>query len=128
MISIIFSYLMASLFAVAAVIFVLLALGLPFGEFAMGGRYKVIPKPLRITCIACVLIQIFAIFIILQVGSIVPIVFTIKTLKTICLILAAFLTVNFIMNMFSGSKKEKYIAGPLSVIAAIYFWIMTFRL
>jgi hypothetical protein len=37
-------------FGLATIMYILLALGLPFGEFAMGGKYKKMPPKLRIAC------------------------------------------------------------------------------
>jgi len=53
------SFIVAILFVSIAVFQVLLSLGFPLGEFAMGGYYKVLPKKLRIASAANALILLF---------------------------------------------------------------------
>lgn len=113
----------AVVFAVVAVITVLVACGLPLGEFTMGGKHKVLPKQLRITAVVSFIIQVFAIIIILQAGGVLTLWFSDKVTKYVCIFFAAYLSLNTIMNLLSRSKKEKYFATPLSLIAAICFWI-----
>ena len=60
-------------FLAVAILYVLLALGLPYGEFAMGGKYKIMPKQMRVSCLISVFIQLVAIMFILQVGHIISI-------------------------------------------------------
>lgn len=117
----------AVIFGIATIIYMLLALGLPLGEFAMGGKYKVMPPQMRIACAGSVLVQLFAIVIILQTGGMIPLIFSIKVTKGICFFFAAYLSINSIMNVLSNSKKEKYFVTPLSVLAAICFWITAFN-
>lgn len=114
------------LFCVPIVIYVLLALGFPLGELALGGKYKVMPPQLRIVCAALVLVELFAIMIILQIGGIIPLLFSMKATKMICFFFAAYLSLNTIMCMFSYSKKEKYISAPLAALSAMCCWILGF--
>lgn len=121
------SILGALVFGIATIIYILLALGFPLGEFALGGKYKVMPIQFRIVCAISVLIQLFAIVIILQTGGIIPLLFSLKATKMICFFFAAYLSLNSIMNALSNSEKEKFIVTPLSVIAAVCFWITAFN-
>ena len=123
-----FSILGAVLFGVIAIMTVLVACGLPLGEFTMGGQHKILPKKFRITAVISVAIQIFAMIIILQAGGLLPLWFSFKITKYICFFFAAYLSLNTIMNMISKSKKEKYVMTPLSLIAAICFWITAFQM
>lgn len=118
-----FSILGTILFLVIVVMTVLVACGLPLGEFTMGGQHRVLPKKFRIMAIVSVVIQIFAIIIVLQAGSFIPIWFSYKTTKYICFFFAAYLFLNTIMNLSSKSKKEKYVMTPISFIAALSFLI-----
>lgn len=113
----------AFLFAIVAVMTILVACGAPLGEFTMGGKYKVLPKELRIMAIVSFFIQLFAIIIILQTGGFLTLWFSEKVTKYICIFFAVYLSLNTIANFFSKSKKEKYFATPLSIVAAICFWI-----
>ncbi len=110
-------------FGFATIIYVMLALGFPLGEFAMGGKYKVMPTHLRVACGVSVFVQLFAIIVILQAGGILPLFFSFKLTRGISFFFAAYLSLNSIMNASSTSKKERYVVTPISVIAAICFWI-----
>jgi len=123
-----FSIIGAVLFGIIATMTVLVACGLPLGEFTMGGQHKILPKKLRVAAVISLVIQIFAMLIILQAGGFIPLFFSIKLTKYICFFFAAYLSLNTIMNMISKSKKEKYVMTPISLIAAICFWITAFQM
>jgi hypothetical protein len=118
----------AFLFAIVAAMTVLAACGMPLGEFTMGGKYKVLPRQFRFIAVISFIIQIFAIIIILQAGGILTLWFSEKSTKYICLFFALYLSLNTVMNFLSNSKKEKLFATPLSIVAAICFWITAFKL
>ena len=122
------SILGAVLFGVIAIMTVLVACGLPLGEFTMGGQHKILPKKLRVAAVISVAIQIFAMIIILQAGSFISFWFSFKVTKYICFFFAAYLSLNTIMNMISKSRKEKYVMTPLSLIVGICFWITAFQM
>lgn len=123
-----FSIVGAIIFGLIAVMTVLVACGLPLGEFTMGGQHKILPKKFRLAAVISLAIQIFAIIIILQAGGLLPLWFSLKITKYICFFFAAYLSLNTIMNMISRSRKEKYVMTPLSLIAAICFWVTAFQL
>lgn len=118
----------AVLFLVIAVMTVLVACGLPLGEFTMGGQHKVLLKQFRIMAVVSLFIQLFAVVIILQAGGFIPLWFSLKVTKYICFAFAAYLSLNTLMNLFSKSKKERYVMTPLSLAAAICFWISAFQM
>jgi len=117
------SILGAALFTIVAVMTILVAFGAPLGEFTMGGKHKILPKKYRIMAILSFLIQLFAIVIILQAGGILMLWFSQKITKYICVFFAVYLFINTIANFLSSSKKEKYFATPLSLVAAICFLV-----
>ncbi|MEG2110471.1 MAG: hypothetical protein RRY19_11855 [Clostridium sp.] len=123
-----FSIVGASLFFIIAVMSVMVALGLPLGEFTMGGQHKILPKKYRVMAIVSVVIQLFAIIIILQAGGFIQVWFSIKVTKYICLFFAVYLSLNTIMNLISKSKKERYVMTPLSLITAICFFVTAFNI
>ena len=123
-----FSILGAVIFGVIATMTVLVACGLPFGEFTMGGQHKILPKNLRVAAVISVAIQIFAMIIILQAGGFIPLWFSFKVTKYICFFFAAYLSLNTIVNMISKSRKERFVMTPLSLIAGICFWITAFQM
>ena len=113
----------ACAFGIVIILSILIICGLPLGELTMGGQYKVFPKKLRIVLFIQLFLQIFFVLTILQKGNIIPLFFSLHTTKIICIIMSVYLSLNTLMNMVSKSKKEKYIMTPLSLIAAICFWI-----
>ena len=123
-----FSILGAVLFGIIAIMTVLVACGLPLGEFTMGGQHKILPKKLRVVAVISVAIQIFAMIIILQAGGFIPLCLSFKLTKYICFFFAAYLSLNTIMNMLSKSRKEKYVMTPISLIAGICFLITAFQM
>ena len=123
-----FAILGALIFLVIAIMTVLAALGLPLGEFTMGGQNVILPIKFRIMAIFSFLIQIFAIWIILQAGQMLPLTFSYKTTQYICFFFAGYLSLNTLMNFSSKSKKEKYVMTPLSLLASISFWITGFQM
>ncbi len=123
-----FSLIGAILFLLMIVLTILVACGLPLGEFTMGGKYKVLPKKMRIMAIFSMMIQTLAIIIILQAGGNIPLCFSFKITKYICFFFAGYLSLNFLMNLTSKSKKEKYVMSPLSLIIAISFWITALQM
>ena len=112
----------AVLFSVVAIMTLLVACGLPLGEFTMGGQHKVLPKRFRIMAAISFVIQLFAIVIILQAGGFISLWFSFNMTKYICIFFAAYLSLNVVMNLSSKSKKENFTMTPLSLITAICFW------
>ena len=123
-----FAILGAVIFGVIATMTILVACGLPLGEYTMGGQHKVLPKNLRVVAVISVAIQIFAMIIILQAGDFISLWFSFKVTKYICFFFAAYLSLNTIVNMISKSRKERFVMTPLSLIAGICFWITAFQM
>ena len=122
------SILGVAVFGVIATMTVLVACGLPLGEFTMGGQHKILPKKFRVAAVISVAIQIFAMIIILQAGGFISLWFSFKVTKNICFFFAAYLSLNTVMNMISKSRKEKYVMTPLSLIAGICFGVTAFQM
>lgn len=118
-----FAIIGAVIFLVIAIMTLLVALGFPLGAFTMGGHYTVLPPRLRIMAWVSLLIQVFAIVIVLQAGGVLPLMFSVRVTRFVCYIFAGYLTLNTVMNLFSKSKKEQFIMTPLSIIAAICFFV-----
>lgn len=123
-----FAIIGAILFSFIAILTILVALGLPLGEFTLGGRYKVLPKHLRVVAVISLLIQVFAIIIVLQAGGFLELIFSKKTTQYITLFFGIYLSLNTVMNFSSKSKKEKHFMTPLSFIAAICFFVTAFKM
>lgn len=118
-----FAIIGAIVFLIVIILSILIIAGLPLGELTMGGQHKIFPPKMRIVLFFQLFLQIFFMIIILQQGNIIPLWFSEGTTKTICIIMAIYISLNTLMNLFSKSKKERYIMTPLSLIAAISLWI-----
>lgn len=126
MISIISSITGAVLLLAVAIMEVLLIIGLPLGEFTMGGRHKVLPPMYRIFAASSIILQLFGAAMLLQGGGLMNMWFAGKVIKIICFVFAGFFAVNTIMNIISPSKKEKYVMTPLAAIEACCFAVTAF--
>ena len=115
------------LFAVA-VMEVLLILGLPLGEFTMGGRHKVLPGPYRIAAASSILLQIFGALMMLQGAGFMNMWFGAAPTKVICFVFGGFFAINTVMNFISPSKKEKYVMTPLALIEAVCFIVTAVKI
>ena len=107
------SIIVAILFLAIAVFQVLLSLGYPLGEFAMGGYYKVLPKKLRIVGIVNALILVFMGFVFLQHANVLNGMDFLST-NILVWVITIFLGLNTIANLLSRSKKERLVMTPLS--------------
>lgn len=118
----------ASVFSIIIILSFLIICGLPLGEMTMGGQYKVFPKKLRILLLTQLVIQVFFMVVILQMGGFITLWFSHSVTKIIGIVMAAYLSLNTVMNLISKSKKEKFIMTPLSFVTAICFWITSLQM
>ncbi|MBM6617800.1 hypothetical protein JR050_08980 [Bacillus sp. RD4P76] len=108
------SSIIIAVFCVSIAVFqVLLSLGFPYGEFAMGGYYKVLPNKFRIVSVVNALILIFIGFVFLQHTNIINGLDFLST-NILVWVITIFLGLNTIANLLSRSKKERYIMTPLA--------------
>lgn len=106
------------MFVSIAVFQVLLSLGFPLGEFALGGYYKVLPIRLRIVSAVNAIILLLMGYIFLIHTNVFP-GFSFLPTNILVWIITIFLGLNSIANLVSKSKKERLIMTPLSSIAFI---------
>ncbi len=106
-------------FGVISVFQLLLALGLPLGKLAYGGKYEKLPTNMRIMSIVAIgIFALGAISVLEQAGIITVFNNPIFTLVVVWII-AIYLAFNTLLNAISKSKQEKLIMTPLSLISAI---------
>jgi len=110
------SIVVAIMFVAIAVFQVLLSLGFPIGEFAMGGYHKVLPKRLRIVSAVNALILLFMGFVFLQHTNVLQGLNFLST-NVLVWVITIFLGLNTIANIISRSRKERLVMTPLSCIA-----------
>lgn len=122
----IFPLIGALIFGILALMTLLVTLGFPLGEYTLGGKYKVLPKRMRLVSASSFIIQMLAIIVILYVGQIISLNFSSSIARGLCLFFGFYLIVNSVMNFFSKSKKEKYVMTPLSLLASLCFFATVF--
>lgn len=108
-------------FSGAVILYILLSLGLPYGELAMGGKHKIMPPQMRVACAISVVIQLIAIMYLLQTGNVISIGLPFE--RGICYFFAVYLLLNTVMNSLSKSIQERLVMTPLSLVTAICFGI-----
>ena len=124
MILIIAAIIACVLFFLLSIFQVLLAIGLPFGRAAYGGKYETLPKNLRIMSLIAVGIFVFGIIIVLERAEIITILNNVILTGIVVWIFAVYLTLNTLMNAASKSKWEKLIMTPISLVIAVCCFIL----
>lgn len=98
----------------------LLAAGLPFGRFAWGGQYTILPPRLRVgSALSVVAYAVFA-FIAFERADITK-VFTAPLVAVIAMwVIAGYLILSVLPNLASKSMAEKIVMVPVSLALAIF--------
>ena len=95
-----------------------LALGAQLGEFAWGGKSKVLPTRLRIGSIVSILIYALIAIILLERAGLTHILGNSAVVQVGAWVVFAYFVLGILMNAISRSKKERYAMTPLTVILA----------
>lgn len=106
------------LFVGMAAFQVLLSLGLPLGEFAMGGYFKVLPKKLRVVSLLNAIILLGMFLIYLKNANLIS-GFEFLPIPILVWVITIFLGLNTIANLASRSKKERYVMTPIAGVAFV---------
>jgi len=111
--------------AITSVFQFLLAIGMPLGYLAFGGKHdKKLPKNLRIMSVIAIGIFIFTSLVVLDLSGLI-ILFLNPFIPIIALwILAFYFALNTMTNVLSKSKWEKRIMTPLSLIMSVCCFII----
>ena len=108
----------AVIFLSIAIFQVLLSLGYPLGEYAMGGLYKVLPNKLRIISAFNAMLLIFMGFVFLHHANVFDVFLFLPT-DILVWVITIFLGINSLANLVSRSKKERFVMTPLSSVAFV---------
>lgn len=112
------SIIVAIMFVSLAIFQVLLTLGYPFGEFTLGGYYKILPKKLRIVSAVSALILLFMSLVFLKHSNVLNGLDILPTNILVWIIIIS-LGLMTLANLISQSKKERHTMTPLSGVAFI---------
>lgn len=99
---------------------IMLSMGLPIGEYVLGGKNKIIPKEKRY--INVILAFVFLFLGVFYIGKAVPIPFQFSGImsKIIMILYSLFLAYAVIGNtFFTKSKKEKIVMIPASALGFV---------
>ena len=95
-----------------------LALGAPMGQFAWGGKYKVLPRNLRIGSILSLIIYLGIAICLLSKSGIYQIIQQGTLLNILVWVIFVFLVLGIFMNAISRSKRERYTMTPIVILLA----------
>ena len=112
------------IFAVISVFQLLLALGLPLGKLAYGGKYEKLPTNMRIMSLVAIGIFALGSISVLERAGIIIIFNNPIFVLVVVWVIAVYLAFNTLLNAISKSKQEKVIMTPLSLILAICCFIV----
>ncbi|MDN6640374.1 MAG: hypothetical protein L0L10_06290 [Tetragenococcus sp.] len=112
---IIASIIVAVIFVSLAIFQEFLTLGFPFGEYTLGGKYKILPKKLRTVSTMSSLILLFMAVVVLKHAKVFSGLDFLPT-NILMWIITVALGLMTLVNFLSQSKKEKYTMTPLSAI------------
>ncbi len=102
------------------VLHIMLSIGLPIGEYVLGGKNKIIPKRKRY--INVILAFVFSFLGVFYIGKAIPIPFQFSDImsKIIMILYSLFLLYAIIGNtFFTKSKKEKIVMIPASAVGFV---------
>lgn len=105
------------------VVYLLVVLGYPYGEYIMGGKYKTLPEKMKPVWIVAIAIQLIMMLTLLQAGNIININISGKVVTVLAYIFAIYISLSVLANLASRSKKERLLMTPLSLVIAICYWI-----
>lgn len=96
-----------------------LALGAPWGGFAMGGKYpEGFPPKMRVAALVQLLLLLFvALIVLIRAGLVLGEYLEIA--RSAVWFVVALLAVSSILNIITPSKKERMVGGPIAIILLI---------
>lgn len=111
-----------------AVFQILLALGLPLGKAAWGGKHRVLPTALRLGSLAATAILAAAAWILWARAGIVAPGAEPLAVRLVAWIFAAYFGLNVLMNLLSRSPIERAIMTPAAALLfASYLTVLLVR-
>ena len=101
------------LLAALAVFQAVLALGAPLGQFAWGGRHRVLPRPLRVGSLASIVIYALLAAIVLARADLLSTGVPTPVLRVAAWVVAGYFLLGTAMNLASRSKPERSVMSPV---------------
>ena len=96
-----------------------LALGAPWGEFAMGGKYPGrLPPTMRVAALVQLLLLLFVALIVLVRAELFLGAYMEIARSAVWFVVALF-AVSSVLNIITPSKKERMVGGPIAIVLLI---------
>ena len=110
------AYIFCALTAVSIAFQLALALGAPWGEMAMGGKYpgRFPPKMRVAAVIQSLLLLLIGLVVLVRAEVIMPNMYSAS--KTAIWVVVAFCLVGAILNVITQSKKERMLWAPVTIV------------
>ncbi len=100
------------------------AIGKPYGEYTMGGRYRVLPMKMRYMAVISLFIQLYSLIVLLHLGNVLNGLITHGVVYYSGLFFAVYFGLNTFMNLLSKSKKERNLMTLASLLLSICYFML----
>jgi hypothetical protein len=94
-----------------------LIVGVPLGQFAWGGRHRVLPAQQRVTAAVAILVYAVFVLVILNAVELVSIFGSVSGRIAVFVLVAVFFG-GFVMSAASGSTRERAAMTPTFIVLA----------
>lgn len=118
----------ATISFIMSIFHLILVFGVPLGEYAWGGKLKVLSKKLRIGSLFSFFILNFVAIIFLKSSGLLSLSIGNLDEKVLTWICTIFFALNTLGNAVSTSKKEKLIMTPITIIITVAAIIVSINL
>lgn len=106
---------------------IMATLGVPLGQFTLGGKYRVLPRRLRVISGSSAAVLLLATLLILHLGGIIAASSSWSGYRFVGYIFGGYFALNTFANLFSASSKERFVMTPLAaVISACFIYTTMF--
>lgn len=95
-----------------------LAFGAPLGQYAWGGKHKVLPPSLRVGSALSLLVYLVITICLLSKSGIYQIIQQGTFLNILVWVIFVYLVLGIFMNAISRSKRERYAMTPIVILLA----------
>lgn len=95
-----------------------LAFGAPLGQYAWGGKHKVLPPSLRVGSALSLLVYLVITICLLSKSGIYQIIQQGTFLNILVWVIFVYLVLGIFMNAISRSKRERYTMTPIVILLA----------
>ena len=92
-----------------------IALGAPYGRFAWGGRYAVLPTPLRVASLVTMAVYALCAVILLDRAGVIDVLGNDELVDLATWVLVGLFAVGTLMNLVSRSPDERRVMTPVAL-------------